>query len=295
LREQKLADALLRLLQALLACGGDARDLEHVEPALRLHRAGQLVLLGTKDRRVERLILLALRHAEQLAFLLLGSGVVGQVLHHVLEALAAFEAAQGLVRLVLVLGPDDLEVASLGLGELLLVRLEVVLDLVVTDLPDVARELLAKLVREHVEADAEQDVVLRLPRRLEEALVGPLRLEGLVPRLLELAVDLLVVRADVAVRGLALDPAGGDQELDDLVPELVVGRRSRLRGLRRLLAILGGCLLARVHDPQPVVEVSLRDRLAVDVGDGPPRHLVVATAGREADRQQHGQRDHAES
>ena len=104
----------------------------------------------------------------------------------------------GLERLGLVLGQDHLEVAALGLRELLLVLVVVVLDLAVGDVLAALGDLLADLVREHVEPDAEQEVLLGLAGGLQEALVGLLVRERLVLGLLELALDLGV--------GVALTP-----------------------------------------------------------------------------------------
>ena len=80
LRDQQLLDALLGLLEALLGGLRDLGDAEDVVAGVGLDRAGDPPLDGGEDRRVELRVLLALRDAEQLAALLLGGGVDGELL-----------------------------------------------------------------------------------------------------------------------------------------------------------------------------------------------------------------------
>src|SRR6185503_16605006 len=100
-----------------------------VEAGVGLDRPGDLLLDRSEHRAVELGVLLALGDAEQLAALLLGGWIVREILGDLRPLLARLDAALGLQRVGLLLGQDDLEVAALGLRELLLVLLVVVLDL----------------------------------------------------------------------------------------------------------------------------------------------------------------------
>ena len=111
----------------------DLGDAEDVVAGVGLDRAGDLALHGGEDGRVELRVLLALGDAEQLAALLLGGGVDRELLGDGGPLLAALDRLLGLERLGLALGQDHLEVAPLGLRELLLVLVVVVLDLAVGD------------------------------------------------------------------------------------------------------------------------------------------------------------------
>src|SRR4029077_2230963 len=69
---EDLLDRGLRLVERLLLALRDLGDVEHVPAELRLHRAGELALVGREDRLVEGRLLLALGHAGQRAALALG-------------------------------------------------------------------------------------------------------------------------------------------------------------------------------------------------------------------------------
>jgi hypothetical protein len=92
-------DRLRRLLQRLLALGGDLLDGEDVPAELGLDGAGQLALLGREDGLVERRLLLALGDGEQRAALVLGGLVDRELLGDRLPRLAALEARLGLLGL----------------------------------------------------------------------------------------------------------------------------------------------------------------------------------------------------
>src|SRR5919108_412469 len=314
LRRQHLLDGRLGLLERLLRRGGDLVDLEHVEAELRLDRAGDLVLLGAEDRRVERLLLLPLGDGRQLAALRLGGVVDRVLLRDLLERLAGIERRLGLVGLRLRLGQDDAQVAPLGLRELLLVLVVVILDLRVGDLVLALGHLVADLVREQVEPNAHQHVVVRLPGRREELLVVGFLRERLLLLLLEGLLDLRVGDLDALLLGLVLDPLERDQQPQDLVAQLVVLllalllevgvgllrlalRRlcGGLPGLRDALGVIGRLRGRRLGlpaglggDGHPVVEVLPLDRRAVDLGDRVPRNSFFTAAGDDRDRHKKG-------
>ena len=161
-----------RLLRRL----GDLVDLEDVVAELRLDRAGELALGGREDGVVEGLLLLALGDRGELAALRLGGLVDRVLLGDGLPGVAALDRRLGGVGLGLGLGQDDEQVTPLGLGEALLVLVVVLLDLGVGDLVLALGDLLADLVREDVEPDAQEDVLHRLAGVLEELVeVGLLR------------------------------------------------------------------------------------------------------------------------
>src|SRR5439155_21389003 len=112
LRLEQVADRVGRLGERLLGRRRDLRDLEDVVAELRLDRALELALLGAEDRRVEGLLLGPPRHARQLAALRLGGRVDRVLLHHVLEGRALLELGDCLIRIVDLLGEDDLAVAA---------------------------------------------------------------------------------------------------------------------------------------------------------------------------------------
>ena len=148
LRREQLLDRRRRLLERLLRGLVDLVDLEDVVAELGLDRTLELALLGLEDRVVERLLLLALGDRRQLAALRLGGVVDRVLLGDLRERLAGLERRLGLLGLRLRLGQDDAQVAPLGLGELGLVLVVVVLDLLVGDLVLALGDLVADLVRE---------------------------------------------------------------------------------------------------------------------------------------------------
>ena len=253
----------------------DLGDAEDVVARVGLDRAGDLALDGREDGRVERRVLLALGDAEQLAALVLGGGVDRSSLATLPttsrrprpRCLASCALAWLLVRI-------DLEVAPLGLRELLLVLVVVVLDLAVGDVLAALGDLLADLVREHVEPHPEEQVLLGLAGGLQEALVGLLVRERLVLGLLELALDLLrrsrsrrapwprrrSIRGDQELHHLLLDaprpaccPAWAAAASASSAPAAAARRRPRSQWLKSLLG-------DRARRPSIVGDVARRRR-----------------------------------
>src|SRR4051794_12627648 len=297
LRLQQVPDRLLDLGERLLLGRRHLRDLEDVVAELRLDGPLDLALRCGEDRRVEALLLLALRHVGQLAALCLGS-VVGRVLlGHLLPRLTRLERLErgGGLRLLRV--QDHEKVARLGLREALLVLVVVVRDLGVGDLALVLDDRLLKLVRQDREAHAVEQVGLALAGARQELLVVGLLRERLLLLLLEGGLDLLVGGRDVALLALLEQPLRGDQELHRLVAQpgvLLLALSLEVRGLRlggalrdRLLRLGGGALreVRRVRGDdvlrllagrlrlllrgggEPVVELLLGDRRVADLGD----------------------------
>src|SRR5215204_302409 len=292
LRGEHLLDRRLGLLERLLRRGVDLVDLEDVPAELGLDRTGDLALVGAEDRRVERLLLLALGDGGQLAALRLGRVVDGVLLGDGLELLPVLERRLGLLGLLLGLSQDDAQVAPLRLRELVLVLLVVLLDLLIGDLVLALGHLVADLVGERVEPHAHHHVLVGLARGLEELLVVGLLRERLLLLLVERLLDLLVGHLDALLLGLALDPLERDQQPQHLVAQLVVLLlalllevrvrllRLTLRGLRRGLLRLRDAFSERGRlrdgragltaglrgDVEPVLEVGLFDRRALDLG-----------------------------
>src|SRR3954447_7440330 len=292
---EDLLDRRLGLRERLLLGGRDLRDLEDVPAELRLDRADELALVGVEDRVVERLLLLALRHAREQAALRLRGLVDRVLLRDGLPRLAGVERALGLRGLRLRLRQHDAQVTPLGRRELRLVLVVVVGDLGVADLALRLRHLLRELLLQQLVALLVEDVGLREARALQELLeVG-----GILERLLDGRVDLLLHLAvgdlDVLLGGLLLDPVAADEELEDLVAQRVVlllalalelrlGRLGRaLRRLRRGRLLVGDAL----REARRVGDLRLRRRGAVRIGLprlGHGRDLHPVVEGRLLDR-----------
>src|SRR5204863_537422 len=88
---EQVADRLLDLHQRLLRGGRDGGDAEDVEAELRLDGTDGRALLGAEDRLVERLLLLALGDARELAALRLRGLVDRELLGDLGPALAAVD------------------------------------------------------------------------------------------------------------------------------------------------------------------------------------------------------------
>src|SRR3954470_17128861 len=208
LRLQEILDRLLGLPERLLRRRSDLRHLEDVVAELRLDRTDDRAFLGAEDRGVEGLLLLPLGHAGQLAALRLG-GLVDRVLLGDRRPLPALvERLLGGLGLSLRARQHHEQVAPLGLGEALLVLAVVGGDLGVADLVLALDDLVADVVGDDVELDAEEQVGLGHAGVLEELLVVRILLEGLLLLVLELLLDLLVGDLDVLLLGLLLDPLG---------------------------------------------------------------------------------------
>src|SRR5215211_77164 len=269
---EEVADRVRGLLERLLRGRRDLRYLEDIEAELGLQGALQLVLLGTEDRLVERLLLLALGDVGELAALRLG-GVVDRVpLGDRLEAVASPDRGLGLGGLGLGLGDHHVQVAPFRLCEALPVLLVVVLDVGVGDLALALGDLLRELRLELVELDAKEDVLLGHAGGLEVALVGLLGRERLLLLVLERLPHLRVGHPDVARLGLLLDPLRLDEELHDVALQLVVLL------LALLLERVGARLLAAGRQRLP----SQPRHTALEVGrvgHGPPAALGLCESG----------------
>ena len=138
---------------------------EDVVAVLGLDRADELALLGGEDGVVELLVERALGLRGQLAAGGLGGVVDRVLLGDGLPGVAALERGLGLVGVGLVLGQDDAQVTLLGLREAGLVLVVEVLDRLVGDLVLALDDLVADLVRQQVELDALEDVLLGLAGR----------------------------------------------------------------------------------------------------------------------------------
>ena len=110
----------------------------------------------------------------------------------------ASSAAWALSAVGLVLGQDDAQVTLLGLREAGLVLVVEVLDRLVGDGVLALDDLVADLVRQEVELDALEDVVLRLAGGLEELLVVGVLREALLLLLVEGLLDLGVGDLDAS-------------------------------------------------------------------------------------------------
>src|SRR4051812_30252177 len=311
LRLEQVLDRRLHLRQRLLLRRSDLRDAEDVVAELRLDRAEHLVLRRAEDRGVERLLLLTLGHARQPAALRLRRRVGRVLLRDLRPRRAGLDRLERGVGLRLLGGEHDLEVTRLGLREALLVLVVVVLDRGVGDGRLVLDDALLKLVREHGELHAEEQIALGLAGGLEELLVVGLLRERLLLLLLERRPDLLVGGRDVPLRGLLGEPLRRDQELQRLLVDAVVlllalgleglgvGLRHALR--ERLLLLRGDALrevgrigrddlvglLARAlrlllhRGEEPVLVLRLRDLHVADLGDGVRGDVVAAATGRD--------------
>ena len=159
---ERLLDRLLGLGERLLAGLGDRGDGEDVVAVLGLDRTRELVLLGGEDGVVELLVERALGLRGQLAAGGLRRVVDRVLLGDGLPGVAGLERGLGLVGGGLVLGQDDAQVTLLGLREAGLVLVVEVLDRLVGDLVLALDDLVADLVRQQVELDALEDVLLGL-------------------------------------------------------------------------------------------------------------------------------------
>ncbi len=250
---ERLLDLRRGLGERQLGRRRDPGDGEVVVAVRGLDRALDLVLLRAEHRGVEVRVERALGLRGDLAAGVLRRGVDRVLLGDRVPGVAALQRVVGLLGGGLVLGHDHPQIALLGLLHLRLVLVVEVGDRGVGDLVLALGDLVADLVREQVELDALQDVLLALAGGLEELLVVGLRRERLLLLVGEGLLDVGVGDLDALLGGLALDPAERDQQLQRLVVD-------------RLLVGLGARRLA--DDRLPVGEVGLVDRFAVDGGDG---------------------------
>ena len=114
---QDLPDQRGRARERLLRPTLYLRDLEDVPTEGTVNRADHLVDLRRERRITERLLLLALAHSSQLATLVLRR-IDRVLLRDGVPALAMSQRVLRLLRLCLVVGPNDPDIACLGLAEL---------------------------------------------------------------------------------------------------------------------------------------------------------------------------------